>query len=248
MTEFPFYIIVIIGFVAQIIDGAMGMAYGVTATTFLLGTGLPPALISSSVHISEVFTSFMSGVSHFSFGNVNKELFKKLILPGVIGGMLGAYVLVQIPGDVLKPFIALYLLGMGIYIIFKAYRHVSIPAGEFRQIKPLAFFGGFVDSIGGGGWGPIVTTTLVGKGHAPRFVIGSVNAAEFFVTVVQAGTFIILLKTINWHIVGGLLIGGMIAAPLSAYITKKLPLKLFMILVGTVILLTSLRTLYTIFL
>ncbi|MCD6344974.1 MAG: sulfite exporter TauE/SafE family protein [Anaerolineae bacterium] len=239
---------ILVGFVAQLIDGALGMAYGVSSTTFLISVGVAPALASASVHISEMFTTAVSGLAHLKFGNVNHALFRKLVVPGVVGGALGAYVLTAVPGEIIKPLISLYLLAMGVRILFKSFRvvHASEIVVDGRLV-PLAAIGGFSDAIGGGGWGPIVTTTLVAQGGTPRMVIGSVNLAEFFVTIAESLTFVLALGsalTQHREIIVGLLSGGMLAAPLAAYVCQKLPTRALMGLVGTVIVLLSLRTLY----
>ena len=236
-------VFIIVGFIAQIIDGALGMAYGVSSNSFLLSIGLPPAAASASVHTAEVFTTFVSGVSHWKFGNVDKKLFKKLLIPGIIGGVLGAYVLTSIPGKTIKPFIGAYLLIMGLMILRKAFKKIKEKRVETKLI-PLATAGGFFDAIGGGGWGPIVTSTLMARGHNPRFTIGSVNISEFFVTVAEAATFFTILGLVHWQVIVGLLIGGVLAAPMAAYVCKRLPSRALMIIVGILITVLSIRTIY----
>ncbi len=232
---------IIVGFFAQIIDGALGMAYGVTSTTFLLSLGIPPAAASASVHTAEIFASGASGLAHLRFGNVDKKLFKKLLIPGIAGGILGAYILTAVPGKTIKPFIAFYLLIMGLIILRKAFKKI-----EQKEVKtkllPLGISGGFFDAMGGGGWGPIVTSTLVARGHNPRFSIGSVNLAEFFVTVAEVATFLTIIGLAHWQIIIGLIIGGVLAAPLAAYVCKRLPSRALMIMVGLLIVALSLRT------
>lgn len=240
----------LVGFVAQIIDGAMGMAYGVSATTLLLSIGVPPAAASASIHISEIFTTATSGFSHFKMGNVKRSLVLALVVPGVVGGVVGAYILTTIPTDIIKPIVSVYLLVMGVVILVKAFR--PAPPEPTHEPKPilLALAGGFFDAIGGGGWGPIVTSTLVARGHTPRFTIGSVNLTEFFVTTAEAITFIVTIGSIitqYWTIILGLLLGGMLAAPLAAYVCKKLPAKTLMIIVGVLITLLSIRTIFLAF-
>lgn len=235
---------IIVGFIAQLIDGALGMAYGVTSNTALLSLGIVPSLASASVHTAEVFTTAASGVSHLKLGNVDKKLFKKLLIPGIIGGFLGAYVLTSIPGDIIKPFVNLYLLIIGFIIIYKAFKYEISNLKVKTKVVLLGGIGGFLDAIGGGGWGPIVTSTLVARGHNPRFTIGSVNLAEFFVTITEAITFLILLKISYWEIIIGLIIGGVLAAPLAASICKKLPPRILMIIVGITIIVLSIRNLY----
>ncbi|MEA2067383.1 MAG: sulfite exporter TauE/SafE family protein [Thermotogota bacterium] len=234
-------IFIVVGFLAQLIDGALGMAYGVSSNTFLLSLGIQPAISSSSVHIAEVFTTGVSGFSHFKLGNINKKLFLKLIIPGVAGGVIGAYILTQIPGSIIKPFIAIYLAIMGILILVKLFKKSEYKEVD-KGLKPLAVIGGFFDAIGGGGWGPIVTSTLVANGNHPRFTIGSVNASEFFVTLAEAITFIAILGIVRWPIVVGLIIGGVIAAPFAAYLCKKLPPRLLMLITGSVVIFLSVRT------
>ena len=231
-----FWSAVLVGLLAQIVDGALGMAYGLTSTSFLLATGASPALASASVHMAEVFTTGISGVSHAKFGNVDRKLFLRLLIPGVIGGVLGAVLVTQIDGSTLKPFITAYLLLMGIYVLSKAFRkHVATRKGEPRHVGKLALLGGFVDTSGGGGWGPVVTTTLVGTGQDPRTTIGSVNFAEFFLTLASATSLFILVDETIWHVVSGLILGGLFAAPLAAYACKMFSTRTLLILVGLLI-------------
>lgn len=236
-------VFIIVGFIAQMIDGALGMAYGVSSTTFLLSLGIPPAPASASVHTAEIFTSGVSGLSHLRFGNVDKKLFKKLLIPGVIGGILGAYILTAVPGEMIKPFIAFYLFIMGLMILRKALKKIQEKRVE-TQLFPLGVVGGFFDAIGGGGWGPIVTSTIVARGHNPRFAIGSVNLAEFFVTIAEVATFFTVIGLTHWQIIVGLIIGGVLAAPLAAYVCKRLPSQALMIIVGLLIIALSIRTTY----
>ena len=228
------------GFIAQMIDGALGMAYGVSASTFLMTLGVSPAAASASIHTSEIFTSGVSGLMHLRFRNVNKKLLKTLLLPGVIGAALGAYVLSSLEEykGVIRPVIALYTLYLGVLIIMKAIR------GGRRRIKTkniprLAVFGGFMDSIGGGGWGPIVSSTLIAGGRHPRYTIGSVNLAEFFVALASSITFLAVIGLHHWQIIVGLILGGVIAAPIAAYLSKKLHIKAMLVLVGVVVMAVS---------
>jgi len=238
-SDFLFFIMA--GFIAQMIDGALGMAYGVSASTFLMTLGVSPAAASASIHTSEIFTSGVSGLMHLRFRNVNKKLLKTLLLPGVIGAALGAYVLssLEVYKDIIRPVIALYTLYLGVLIIRKAL------IGGRRRIKTknipkLAVFGGFMDSIGGGGWGPIVSSTLIAGGRHPRYTIGSVNLAEFFVALASSITFLAVIGLHHWQIIAGLILGGIIAAPIAAYFSKKLPIKTMLVLVGVVVILVSL--------
>ncbi len=236
---------IIVGFMAQLVDGALGMAYGVTSNSLLLSLGVPPAISSASVHFAEVFTTLVSGFSHFKLGNVDKTLFKKLLIPGIIGGVVGAYVLTQIPTGIIKPLIAIYLALMGVRILFKVFRKKSVNREVFvrkRHFYLLGLVGGFFDAVGGGGWGPIVTTTLVADGKNPRKTIGSVNAAEFFVTVAEVIAFLALISQFNWFVILGLIIGGCAAAPIAAFVTRKINPKALMIILGLLIIGLSIRT------
>jgi uncharacterized membrane protein YfcA len=239
-----FWSAVAVGFLAQVVDGALGMAYGITATTFLLSAGASPAAASASVHIAEVFTTGLSGISHVKLGNVNKSLFLRLLLPGIIGAVLGAVLITQFDGDVMKPFISAYLLLMGLYILRKAYLHVAQRKAP-KHVAKLALFGGFVDAAGGGGWGPVVTSSLIGSGGDPRTTIGSVNFAEFFLTLSSAASFILLAGELNtWLMVAGLVFGGMFAAPFAAYLCKRIPARVLMTIVGCLITLISAFNIY----
>lgn len=233
-----------VGLLAQTIDGALGMAYGITSTTFLLSTGVSPAVASASVHIAEIFTTGVSGISHAKLGNVDRKLFLKLLIPGIIGAVTGAIFVSSIDGKILKPYISGYLLLMGIYIISKVFRKIKQQHEAPRHVTKLALFGGFVDAVGGGGWGPVVTTTLVGTGHNPRTTIGSVNFAEFFLTLASAASFMILVGDGAWLIVAGLVIGGLFAAPLAALLVQRLNTRALLAMVGTLITLVSLFNLY----
>ncbi|HTA62234.1 MAG TPA: TSUP family transporter [Bacteroidia bacterium] len=236
---------ILAGFTAQMIDGALGMAYGVTATTFLLSSGVPPAASSASVHASEIFTSGVSGLMHLKFGNVNTKLFRTLLLPGILGAILGAFVLSKLQdyNYIIKPLVSSYTLFLGLLIIFKALKKDKIRE-RIKKIFPLALVGGFLDSIGGGGWGPVVTSTLVAGGRNARFAIGSVNLAEFFVSLASSLTFFTFIGLTHWSIIAGLIIGGVIAAPFAAYLSSRIPAKSTMIFVGIVVIITSLKRLF----
>lgn len=235
---------VAIGFVAQMIDGAIGMAYGVTATSVLLSSGIPPATASACVHAAETFTTGASGLAHWKLGNVDRQLLWRLALPGAIGGAIGAYVLSEFDGDTLKPFISVYLLALGLIIIWKALAKRPLESPAPRSVAPLGFFGGLLDAIGGGGWGPIVTSSLLGQGATPRYTIGSVNLAEFFVTLTISTTFFLTVGLSLWPIIAGLIMGGIIAAPFAALAAKHVPPKALMLVVGCVVVGLSVRTLY----
>ena len=230
-----FWSAVAVGLLAQAVDGALGMAYGVTASTFLLGMGASPAVASASVHIAEIFTTGVSGMAHVKYGNVNRKLFVRLLIPGVLGAVLGVWVVTQIDARVLKPYVAAYLLLIGIHILSKAFRHLRARQHEPQHVAKLALFGGFVDSVGGGGWGPVVTSTLVGSGNDPRTTIGSVNFAEFFLTLATAASFTLLAVDGTWPVVAGLVVGGLFAAPFAALLCKTLSTRALLILVGVLI-------------
>jgi uncharacterized membrane protein YfcA len=234
---------VLVGFTAQLIDGALGMAYGVSSNTFLLSIGIPPAAASASVHMAECVTTAVSGVAHWKLGNVNWHLIKSLVIPGVLGGVAGAYILTTIDGKTIKPYVSGYLVLMGIVILAKAISKNHVHKEVKSHLIPLGLFGGFFDAVGGGGWGPIVTTTLVARGNIPRYAIGSVNFTEFFVTFAQSVTFLLTLGMLDtWKIIIGLLVGGVLAAPLAAVATRKIPTRILMGLVGVLIIVLSART------
>lgn len=239
----PILIYVLAGFAAQMIDGALGMAYGVSLTSLLLSTGMGPAAASASVHMAEVFVSGVSGFSHLKFGNVNKRLFVKLLVPGIVGGVLGAYVLTTLPVEIIKPLVSLYLLAMGLMIIRRAFRKTRMVTVETKLI-PLGLVGGFCDAIGGGGWGPVVTSTLIARGNVPRTTIGSVNLVEFFVTIAEVATFVVTIGLVHWQTIIGLIVGGCLAAPLAARVCKRLPSRTLMALVGLVVTVLSVRTIW----
>ena len=237
-----FGLYVLAGFVAQMIDGALGMAYGVSASSLLLSFGVPPAAVSATVHAAECFTTGASGLSHHAFGNVDKFLFKRLLIPAVIGAVIGAYVLSSINGELLKPYISGYLIIMGVVIIAKAF--ITIPSRNVTtHLTPLGFIGALLDTIGGGGWGPIVASNLIARGNDVRITVGSVNAVEFFVTLAASITFFLTIGLTHWGIILGLAIGGVLAAPFGAWAAKKLPHKPFMVIVGLLIIGISARTL-----
>jgi uncharacterized membrane protein YfcA len=239
-SDFALYLLVGLG--AQLVDGALGMAYGVTCTSFLLSLGVTPAVSSASVHVAEMFTTGASAISHFRFKNINKKLFKSLLIPGVLGAVAGAYLLSDvIDGDFIKPYIAFYMLVLGLIIIRKAIQKNHVK-NKTKRIGLLAASGGFLDSIGGGGWGPIVTSTLLGQGRDPRYTIGSVNAAEFAITFASGITFLLFHGVNSWQVVLGLIVGGVIAAPFGALVVGKIKRKPLMLIVGCLVIFLSLRT------
>jgi len=238
-----FFLFVIAGILAQMVDGSIGMAYGVSSTSLLLSIGVPPAAASASVHTAEVFTTFVSGISHWKLKNIDKKLFSSLVIPGVLGGITGAFILSNIDTTIIGPIINAYLIIMGIRIVYKAFKNPGEKVTVTIKNWILGVCGGFLDAIGGGGWGPVVTTTLVANGQTPRYVIGSVNASEFFVTVAQAATFVTLLGIKDyWQIIAGLAVGGVIAAPFAAMLVKKIKPKTIMIIVGITVSLLNIRS------
>ncbi len=238
-----FLVFFCIGVFAQLVDGTLGMGYGATSTSFLLAYGVPPVISSTGVHVAEMFTTGASAISHHRFGNINKKLVRHLLIPGVLGSITGAYLLSDvIDGDVIKPFIAVYMMILAVIIIRKAIQK-NIVKKKTKRLGILASFGGFMDSVGGGGWGPIVTSTLLGRGRNPRYTIGSVNAAEFAVSFASGITFMLFGGIHGWQVIIGLILGGVIAAPLAAYLVNKIQRKPMMIIVGILIIILSLRTL-----
>ncbi|MEW4282506.1 sulfite exporter TauE/SafE family protein [Priestia koreensis] len=243
-------VFIIVGFFAQLIDGSLGMAYGVTSTSLLLAFGIAPAIASASVHLAEVVTTAASGVSHIKFGNVDKNIIKSMTIPGAIGAFIGACFLSNISGDIVKPYIAIFLFLLGIYIIYRfVYKKVSqsAPAKPFtkKRLVPLALVAGFADATGGGGWGPISTPVLLAhKGTETRKIIGSVDTTEFAVSLAATIGFFISLgwQDVNWFWVGTLMAGGLVAAPIAAWLVKIIPSHFLGILVGGCILLTNSRT------
>ncbi|MBU8539813.1 sulfite exporter TauE/SafE family protein [Falsiroseomonas tokyonensis] len=236
-----FLLFTAVGFLAQMVDGACGMAYGLTATTVLVSLGTHPAVASASVHAAEVFTTGASGFAHWRLRNVDPRLVARLALPGMAGGIAGALLASSLPMQVIRPVVSAYLLGMGALILWRAWRPPEAQAG--RPVTLLGLGGGFLDAAGGGGWGPIVTSTLIGRGDVPRIAIGSTNAAEFFVTLAITAAFFTAIGLELWQAILGLVVGGVLAAPLAALVARQVPARGLMLLVGLVIMLLSLRSL-----
>lgn len=239
-----FLLLVFAGFIAQMIDGALGMAYGVSCTSFLLNFGVPPVLASASVHTAEVFTTGVSGLSHLFLKNVNLKLFLRLAIPGVIGSVTGAYILSNVlDGGFIKPYVSAYLFLIGVFILIKSFKVIK-PKSESNKVSALGLAGGFFDSIGGGGWGPIVTSNLILRGETPKETVGTVNTAEFFVTFFSTGVFLFFVGVDSWKIIVALIVGGVIAAPFGALMAKKMNPRILMLIVGIVIIITSSYTIY----
>lgn len=243
-----YFIVLIFAFIAQLIDGGLGMGYGVSLTSLLLSIGVGTAIASAAVHISEIFTTLVSGVSHFKIGNFDKKIFTYLVISGVIGGAIGAYTAVKFQNaSLIRPFVSGILLLMGLLIIIKYVKKREILEQEYkiprrRHLIPLGLVASFIDAIGGGGWGPISTPALIVNNTHPKRAIGSVNFSEFFVTLSISLTFFLTIPKIEWGIIAPMIIGGVVAAPIGAMITKKLPHRVLGIVVGCLIIFLSLRT------
>jgi uncharacterized membrane protein YfcA len=243
-----FFWALLFGSVAALIDGSLGMAYGVTGTAFLLGYGISPVKAVAYIHIAEIFVSGSSGLNHWKIGNVDTKLFKKLLIPGIIGSILGALIITKVKIPYLSIVISIYLLFMGIFLIAKAYTKIKL---QFKQkstiVVPLAVTGGFVDGAGGGGWGPVVTTSLLGGKMLPKKVIGTVNASEFFINLASATTFLFLVKITDWEALAGLIIGGFLITPYAAKATSRMSIKMILTVVGCLIIILSLRKIIPLF-
>ncbi|MFT3977011.1 MAG: sulfite exporter TauE/SafE family protein [Sphingomonas bacterium] len=231
---------ILVGLAAQIVDGALGMAFGIICNTLLVAViGIPPARASANIHIVETFTTAVSGISHLLHGNIDRRLFVRLLVPGLIGGVTGAWLLSNIDASVVKPFVLGYLVLVGLYLLARAATHRH-RAARPRVVEPLGLVGGFLDAAGGGGWGPVVTSNLLVQGVEPRRVVGTVNAVEFFLTLAVSATFIRELGVDDFATATiGLLIGGIAAAPLGAVMAKRIPTRAMLVLVGIVLTLTS---------
>ena len=239
-SDFSFYVAV--GAAAQLVDGAIGMAYGVTATSILMSQGITPAIASAAVHAAEVFTTAASGAAHWRLGNIKWDLVKRLAIPGVIGAAAGALLLSHVPGRTIQPFVSAYLLCLGGLIIWRAVR-LHVPDAPKSPSLFLGLVGGFLDAVGGGGWGAMVTTTLIANRNEPRYAIGSASLAEFFVTAVATATFIVTIGLSLWPVILGLVAGGVLAAPFAALVARHVPARPIMLLVGVVVIALSLRNL-----
>jgi uncharacterized protein len=230
---------ILVGFGAQMIDGALGMAYGVISSTLLLALGVPPSRASASVHAAETFTTGVSAISHIAHRNVDWSLFARLVIPGILGGIAGAYLLSNVDGAVIKPFIQIYLAAIGLYLIWRGLKFPP-QKRDPKWVAPLGLVGGFMDATGGGGWGPVVTSNLLIQGSSPRHTIGTVNTVEFFLTLAISITFVTHLgwETFTTYTVG-LLIGGVVAAPFGAMLARHVAPKALFVAVGIILTLTS---------
>jgi uncharacterized protein len=245
-----FYWMVMVGFLAEIVAGSMGMGYGVICTTVFLMLNIPPPVISATIHSAESFTTAAGSISHYKFGNVNKKLTKRLAIPAIIGAVCGALLLTYVGeryAKMTKPLIGAYTLYLGIKILQNAFAKKNLNSNggikkKKTNITALGLVGGFIDSFGGGGWGPLVTGTFIKNGRTPRYVIGSSTIAKFILTVASAITFIFTVGIQHWNMVAGLLLGGVITAPFSAMLTAKLPVKKMFVVVGIVVIIMSIIT------
>lgn len=226
----------LIGFGAQLIDGALGMAFGAITTTAMLSMGMPPAQASAIVHTAEIFTTGASAGSHLYHRNVDWRIVARLGVAGVAGAVLGAWILSNLDANAVRPFIAGYLALVGLFILFKAWRGIPARDAPTPWVGPIGFVAGFLDASGGGGWGPIATSTLIGSGHAPRTTVGSVNTTEVFVTTAAATTFFVELGASPWKELLALVIGGLLAAPLGGWAVKRIPARVLMVAVGCLVL------------
>lgn len=235
-----------VGIAAQMIDGALGMAFGIVSSTILVSfLGVTPAVASASVHTVETFTTAASGASHVYQRNVDWRLLRRLLLPGMVGGIFGAYVLSNVSGDTARPFVMVYLTAIGLYLLYRGWRGEVTPRKP-RIVEPLGLAGGFLDAAGGGGWGPVVTSNLLVQGAQPRKTIGTVNTAEFFLTTTISATFLVTMGLSAFTIATvGILIGGLIAAPFGAVLAKRVPARPLMMMVGAMLTLTSAYTIWT---
>jgi len=236
---------ILVGFGAQAIDGALGMAFGVITNTMLVAVlGIAPAQASAKVHVVEVFTTAVSGISHFVSGNIEWPLFFRLIVPGLIGGVAGAYLLSNVDASAVKPFVLAYLSVMGVWLLVRGLLYPP-KLRSAKIVAPLGLVGGFLDAAGGGGWGPVVTSNLLVQGAEPRKVVGTVNSVEFFLTLTISATFIYHLGFESFAgATLGLLIGGVAAAPFGAIMAKRFSPKVMLVLVGIVLTATSAFSLY----
>ena len=242
-----FYWFLIAGFIFAMIDGAIGMSYGVTSTTFSLSMGVPPASASMAVHISEILSNGIAGWMHFKMGNVNKKLFKLLVIPGIIGAVTGAYILSSLEeySHYTKPFISVYTLILGIVILKKAIgirKKKEKTDKKITKIMPLGFFGGFIDAVGGGGWGSIVLSSLIAGGRNARYSLGSVKMSRFFIALMSSLTFVTMLNGLQWYAVAGLVIGSAIASPIAAKVSNRISAKTIMVSVGIIVIIVSIRS------
>jgi uncharacterized membrane protein YfcA len=235
-----FFLLLAIGFLAQLVDGALGMAYGILTNSALLALGVAPAQASALIHTAEVFTTGASAASHIYHRNVDWRFVLRLGVPGVLGAILGAWILSNVDVTAARRYVYLYLLIMGAYILWRSFHIAKVRVRPANWVPPVGALAGFLDASGGGGWGPVLTSTLIGSGHAPRQTVGSVNTAEFFVTLASATTFFVELGMVAWHHLLPLMIGGVLAAPFGGWAVKRISARALMTAVGLLIIALSL--------
>lgn len=223
---------ILVGFVAQLIDGALGMAYGLVSTSFLMAFGAPPAVASAAVHTAEIFSTGVSGAAHTWRRNVDWAIVLRLAPAGIVGGIAGALAVSHLPMAIIKPAVSAYLLLMGLFVVTLAFRKEPEKPVAPNGASAVGLFGGFLDAAGGGGWGPITTTTLLGRGHPPRQAVGSVSVSEFFVTAAISATFFFALGAVRWSDIAGLVIGGVLAAPIAAFAVSVVRPRVLMGVIG----------------
>lgn len=244
-----FYWFLLGGFIFAMIDGAIGMSYGVTSTSFSLAMGIPPASASMAVHLSEILSNGIAGWMHYKMGNVNWKLFRLLIIPGILGAVTGAYLLSSLEhySQYTKPLVSIYTLVLGGVILSKAYKAKGpkVAKNKIKKISLLGLFGGFIDAVGGGGWGSIVLSSLIAGGRNPRFSLGTVKITRFFIASMSSLTFLTMLNGAHWEAVGGLVIGSALAAPIAARVSNKISVKTIMVAVGIIVILVSLRSIFS---
>ncbi|MGI9461950.1 MAG: sulfite exporter TauE/SafE family protein [Alphaproteobacteria bacterium] len=229
-----------IGFIAQVFSSALGMGYGVISSSILLAAGWSPLMATSSVHISEAFATGAAALSHGYYGNVNRKMFNRMLIGGIVGALIGVFVVVNFDAKVIKPYMSSYLLLMGVYIFFRAFREYKIKiVKSLNEIVPFSFVAGFFDSVGGGGWGSILTPTLLGQGRDPRITIGSVNGARFFITTASGTAFLVMVGLQSYELVIGIIISGVFIAPFAARLVKSVPSRILCIMAGSTIALLS---------
>ncbi|QES90834.1 TSUP family transporter [Rhizosphaericola mali] len=247
LSKTNFYWMLLAGFLAQLVDGAMGMGYGVLSTTFLLQSGVSIAAVSSSVHMAEMFSVGAAGISHYKYKHVNKKLLLRLAIPGAIGAICGALFIGAFGnkyGKMLRPFISVYTMYLGIRIIQKAFKKRNKDKKKLTNVTPVALSGGFLDAFGGG-WGPLVTSTLISGGRDPKYTIGTSTLTKFFTSICSTATFVFVLGEAHFNVIAGLIFGGLIAAPIAAKLSGKLNLKTMFICVGSLVILCSLKVIWS---
>lgn len=242
MAEIPFIFFIFIGFTAQLIDSSLGMGFGTLSSSLLLAFGFPPSAVSATIHTAEIFSGGGSAFSHYKLGNIDRELLKKLIPTAALGALLGSVLMIYFPANNLKYYLAVYFLVMGIIVLLKAINKHAIAALKIKR-RLLGFFGGFFDAFCGAGWGEFVSSGLLIRGQDTRSAVGTLNTAEFLITIIISAAFMVSGGFIHWEAVAGVSLGGLMAAPLGAWACKKLPADILMAAVGITIIILSIKAL-----